>query len=300
MNRQRGSLLIITLWLVTILSALSVAVARYLSTEVRLTRYRLARQEAGELARSGVLLALDLIQQDPTPMEDWSGEPWAAPQTVSPAAGRQLTVTITDEERKLNVNTATVEQLSSLLGDAALAQAIVDYLDAPDPAEDRLTEEPPYYAKNGPAAVLDELSDVPGLTGESRETLAAFTTPFTSSATTGGPLNINTATRQAMLAFGLSEYTVSIIEEVRNGPNGRFERPEDILPTLQGLGWTIADPQQSMKEQALLSAMTTSSSVFTVVSEGIVESPDVHVHIQAVLERSTGKTSPKIIAWRES
>ena len=75
MNRQRGSLLVMTLWIITILGALSVAVARYLSTEVRVTRYRLARHEARELAHSGIVLALTLIQEDQiqTPTADWSG-----------------------------------------------------------------------------------------------------------------------------------------------------------------------------------------------------------------------------------
>ena len=43
-----------TLWLVTILSVLAVAIARYLSLEVRLTKYRLAREQAQALARSGI------------------------------------------------------------------------------------------------------------------------------------------------------------------------------------------------------------------------------------------------------
>lgn len=302
MNRRRGSLLVMTLWIVTILGALSVAVARYLSTEVRLTRYRLARHEARELARSGVLVAQQLIQQDTDPV-DWNGELWAQPQTVSPSSGRQLTVAITDEERKLNVNTATFAQLQSLLlGDGTLAQAIVDYADddaLPDPAEDRLNDTPPYYAKDGPIAVLEELNDFQDLDEDAHALLEANTTPHTGTAQNGGPLNINTATRLAMLAFGLSEYTVNLIDEVRDAPNGRFEPPRTIVSTLQDHNWTIADPAQAVKEQTLLSTMTMSSSVFLVVTEGMVEQPEVHVRIQAVIERSTGSEAPKIIAWKE-
>lgn len=268
-----GSLLIVTLWIVTILGALSVAVARYLSTEVRLTRYRLARSEARELARSGVVFAQQLLQQDPAP----------EPQTVSPSAGRRMTVTITDEERKLNVNTATPAQLSVLLGDDALAQAIADYADA----------------KHGPIAVLEELNALEDLDETARDLLAAHTTPHTGAAQNGGPLNINTATQPAMLALGLSEYTVSMIDGVRSRPNGRFEQPGGILPTLQGLGWTIADAEQSLKEQTLLNAMTTSSSVFMVVSEGVVDQPPVRVRIQAVLQRSTNSATLNIMAWSE-
>ena len=287
MSRRRGSqgsLLIVTLWLVTILGALSVAVARYLSTEVRLTRYRLARQQARELARSGVWFALNVIQEDAaTSMEDWSGEPWAIPQMISPAAGRQVTVTITDEERKLNLNTATAAQLSSLLGDDALAQAVVD------------------DAKDGAIAILEQLNDLPDLTEDARALLHTTTTPYTAITQNGGPMNINTATRQAMLAYGLSEYTVNMIDEVRLAPNRKFEQPGDIMTILRGLNWAIAPLEQEVKEQALLNAMMTSSSVFRVLSEGVVESSGVRVRVEAVIQRSTDPTSPtpKIIAWRE-
>jgi len=280
MNRRgsKGSLLVITLWLVTILGALSIAVARYLSTEVRLTRYRLARQEARELARSGVSLALAILQKDQkeTPTEDWSGDLWAVPLTVSPAPGRQLTVTMTDEERKLNVNTATLTQLSSLLGNNA--QAIVDYASA----------------KDHHIAALEELND---LDKTARALLQANATPYTTGTAQneGGPLNINTATQPAMLAYGLSEDTVNRIDEVLRTPNGRFKQPGTILSTL---GWDITDPTKA-GEGILLSSMMTSSSVFLVVTEGIVEQPEVHVRIQAVIRRSTSTAAPTIVAWKE-
>ena len=66
-DRRVGSLLIITLWLVTILSVLAIAVARYLSVEVRLTKHRLASEEAKALARSGVYLAMQRLTQDGQP-----------------------------------------------------------------------------------------------------------------------------------------------------------------------------------------------------------------------------------------
>ncbi|MDP3702823.1 MAG: type II secretion system protein GspK [Candidatus Omnitrophota bacterium] len=276
---NRGSLLIVTLWIVTILGALSVAVARYLSTEVRLTRYRLARFEARELARSGVLLAQHMIFLD-DPQVDWGEESWAKPLRLQPVEGRTtLTVTITDEERKLNVNTATLVQLASRLGDAP-AQAITNYL----------------HDKDAPIAVLHELSDLKDLDETVHDLLAAHATPYTGTVQNGGPLNINTATREAMIAYGLSEDTVEMIDSFRT--NTQFERPVDIVPTLQGLGWDITDPVKA-GEELLLSSMVTASSFFLVVTEGVVEQPAVRVRIQAVLERSAGGATPKILAWQE-
>ena len=160
MRSNLGSLLIMTLAVVIILGALVVAIGRYLSLELRVTKYRAAREQAQTLARGGVYLAMALIQQD-EPTVDWIGEAWATPQATSPTAGHQLTITVTDEERKLNINSANHEQLEQLTGSAELAQAIVDYVDpAADPAEDRPAETPPYFAKNGPVDVLEELTDL--------------------------------------------------------------------------------------------------------------------------------------------
>ena len=295
---RRGSLLIITLWIVTILGALSVAVARYLSTEVRLTRYRLARQEARELARSGVYLAMSLIQQDSTstPVVDWNAEPWAVPQTVSPVPGQQLTVTITDEERKLNVNTATSEQVAYILGDAALAQAIVDYVDAPDPSEDRLRDDPPYYAKNSPITVLEELSDVPDMDAVRYQTLVSTATPFTVPTVPGGPLNINTAVPEVLEAVGLSPTTVQTIIQYRSGPEHFLETGTALITLLENQGLVLDDAQRTVLASGLF---TVASQTFTVVAEGLVEPSAVRVRIQAVFQRSAGSPAPQIIAWRE-
>ena len=295
---NRGSLLIVTLWIVTILGALSVAVARYLSTEVRLTRYRLARQEARELARSGVLVAQQLIRQDSDPV-DWSEEPWAQPLTVSPVPGRTQTVTITDEERKLNVNTSTSAQLTSLLlGDSVLAQAIVDHMDPPAPEqEDRPTDDPPYYAKNGPIAALEELNDVPDMDDARYQTLTSATTPFTAGTAPGGPLNLNTVDDKVLEAVGLRSGTIQTILQYRSGTEHFVQTGLELISFLESQGLVLDD----VDERNLLASQlfAVSSQFFLVVSEGAVESPNVRVRIQAVIQRGAGSETPKITAWKE-
>jgi type II secretory pathway component PulK len=48
-RNQRGSLLVVTLWVVAILAVFVVAIARYLSIELRLTRHRMSRDQAAAL-----------------------------------------------------------------------------------------------------------------------------------------------------------------------------------------------------------------------------------------------------------
>ena len=110
-HRTRGSLLVITLWLVTLLSVFAIAVARHLSLELRLTKYQLARERAKALARSGVSLAMQQLAADAADAEepyDWLGDDWALPQEAVQTADGVIQVrAIADEERKLDLNAAT-------------------------------------------------------------------------------------------------------------------------------------------------------------------------------------------------
>ena len=298
---RRGSLLIITLWLVIILGALATAVARYLSVEVQLTKYRVARQEARALARSGIYLAMNLLQEDPTPQYDWRGDAWAQPLSITPAIGQQVSLVITDEERKINLNTATALHLSQLLGQADLAQTLVDYHDPSDPAEDRLTDDPPYYAKNDRIVVLEEVSDVPGMEPGLYETLLAQATPHTEVGAAGGPLNINTVTPEVLETVGIRPQTIEAIVQFRDSPNGPFQEAGLMLAeTLQAQGLVLDD--ETERNLLVSDLFRVSSRVFTVVSEAVVERPAVRVRIQAAIQRpaeGSGISVPQVIAWRE-
>ena len=129
--RRAGSLLIMTLWMVAVLTVLSVTIARHLSLEIRLTKNRLALEQARILARNGVYLAMQRLSRDQQESDgrsyDWLGDDWAYIPPTHPDddptrwvvpfpaddgdtemrfAG-YLTVQIRDEERKLPLNTAT-------------------------------------------------------------------------------------------------------------------------------------------------------------------------------------------------
>ncbi|MBI4004210.1 MAG: general secretion pathway protein GspK [Candidatus Omnitrophica bacterium] len=296
MNRRRGSLLVMTLWIVTILGALSVAVARYLSTEVRLTRYRLVRHEARELARSGVSLAQRLIQEDTDdPQVDWSEETWAQPLTVSPASGRQLTVVITDEERKLNVNAASAEQLEPLLGSRQLAEAIVDYADTgtDGPAESPV-DTPPYYPKNASVVALEELRDLPDMTDEIFTALQQWT--FAAGAPTTLTVNINTATRDVLQAAGLPTLADAIVAFREQGHYFASLTPDVV--TENAAVPPPFDPANTEFQNAR-SRLVVASQFFLVRATGSTTLPSVQHHVEAVIQRSTDSSPPRIIAWRE-
>ncbi len=316
---RSGSLLVITLWLVTILSVLAVAIARYLSTEVRLTKYQLAREQAKTLARSGIFLAMERLKRDPTKDYDWLGDDWAVFPKGDPndptawvlsvptdrddpnAASHELRVHILDAERKLDLNQpATSAKLESILGSPQLAQAVVDYLDV-DTAGETRNDNPPYDQKNGPAVTLEELLEIPGMTSMSLAALGrdTFAVPEATPITT---VNINTARPEVLKLVGLSDSAVALLEQFRAKADGFFSEAGLVITN------TLKDRESvdltGTPDGNLLTGSTirVSSNTFTVTSEASLAQPALHYCIEAVIQREdckAGIPKPCIVAWRE-
>ena len=303
---RRGSILIISLSLVAILSVLAVSVGRQLSLDVRLTKYRLAHAQAAALARSGVHLAAQRLTRDAAEPDgktyDWLGDEWAVFPRRDPAADAgvwvvpapdeaEVRIRITDEGRKLRLNDATLDQLGRLTVDDAVAQAIVEAREA----------------KGGPFAAPEELGDVPGMTPELYETLQRHASPYPASTE---PVNLNTASAEVLRAAGLTERAVQLVLAYRDGPDGAEAHEQDGVFTEAGLAilQTLKDAEgvdlSGTEDGNLLSSglFGVSSSVFTVASEGALGAPAVRVRVEAVVRRAgcgEGGPEPCLVAWRE-
>ncbi len=291
---SRGSLLIVTLWIVAILSALAVSIGRSLSIETRLTKLRLARQEAEALARGAVLAAVELLQDDAEAGSvDWGGEAWAAPRVLTPGEGQQVTVTVTDEERKLSLAGLTEAQLQQLIPNGQTVRAFLDWQDAADPAEN----DPPFYPKNAPVESPEELNELPGMTADDYARVLTVATPYT---VAGTPTNLNTVTPEALQILGVSVPAIQQITQFRDGPDGPdlheadgYFTHETMIDTLRGLGISDADIN-------LVTGLGDASLTFTVVAEAVLERPFARARIEAVVRRSAGGAEyPRIIAWRQ-
>ncbi|MDP3723574.1 MAG: type II secretion system protein GspK [Candidatus Omnitrophota bacterium] len=307
---KSGSLLVITLSLVAVLSVFAVAMARYLSLELRLTKYRLAREQAQALARSGVYLALQRLAEDAQEgaatyeAYDWLMDDWAVGSQVevSQPPGATIELQVTDEERRLNLNTAPEPVLESALSAASaspsIAKAIVDYRDDPELGEDRPQWEPPYYAKNGWFLAPEELADLPEMDEKTYAALRATTSPYLASE----KLNINTVTYDVLVALGFEPATAEAIRACR-GDGKIFDGPVVDAETVEG---KCPGVSLSSHEIGLLGQFGVVSQVFTVVSEGVMTTrPAMRVRIEAVVRRAgagceEGVPTPCVVAWRES
>ena len=306
---RTGSLLIITLWLVTILSVLAIAVARYLSVEVRLTKHRLASEEALALARSGVYLAMQRLTQDGQPKPDGKvydslGDAWAADQEISQDGG-QVTMHITDEERRLDLNTISEPVLTRLLdhvaGSPDLARPILDDLDPDD--EGPVMGEPPYYPKNAPMAALEELVEIPRV----RAVFMALRPFLTIAPGSAAPptVNINTAGREVLVALGADPAVVDALMAARPGADQAWGTDDDCKATdvnqaaIELAACALGGDTARLVQLLSLPTATfvVSSSRFRVEVDALTDARAARHHIEAVIQRTPD--GPKILAWRQ-
>lgn len=299
-HATRGSLLIITLWIIAVLAAAALAAGGYLAMDTRLLRYASAQAQARQWVRAGVMaamarLASDLQDEAPgVPEADWLGDVWAPAWTTElPMAGEStlrgtVTVTITDDERRLNVNLATEDVLTALLQDASAAQAIVAYRDAVEEPPDTGVM-PPYLPKNAPIAVLEELWQVPVI-----ETGAEFRVALAAHATAhgAGAVNINTVSEAVLLAFGGDPSVVGKLIDARPGLDAVFGTSDDCVATdvaqaaVQLAACAQVDPDALVGLLSVANAGVVASSIFRIEAEVSLERPSLRMRAVVIVDRS--------------
>jgi general secretion pathway protein K len=150
----------------------------------------------------------------------------ALPRVDVPLGAGTFSYAITDENARLNVNTAQPAQVDRLLQnldmDKAERDAIVASIqDWRDPNEEYrlsgaesedtyLKREVPYRSRNGNLDSVRELLQIKGITPELFEKLSRHV-----AVKSGGQPNINTASAEVLRASGLSEAEVTLIQQTR-------------------------------------------------------------------------------------
>ncbi|MBI3088239.1 MAG: general secretion pathway protein GspK [Candidatus Omnitrophica bacterium] len=296
-RRPRGSMLVVSLWLLAALVVLAVSLAGLLSTETRLMRYRLARLQARTWARAGVYLAMQRLGRDVQTGEeafDWLGDEWALPAQDLHVSGGVLAIRIVDEERKLDLNAVSEQTLADFLGHPAAARAIAAYR----------------HDAHRPLVGLEEVWELPDLPDdeELRQRLAASATVWTS-----GRWNINTVTRDVLAAFTPDGGLVDRLVESRPGPDGRLGTADDCLAATAGTAAADLASCAGVDPHVLVSLLTQQpfevrSSVFRILVRSAVEALGVQYRVEAVVRRGAGTGGAvavaarqpfQILAWRE-
>ena len=152
------------------------------------------------------------------------------PRQDVPLAGGQFSYVITDEESRLNVNTAPPDRLQRLLLQLEIDKndrdtIVASIQDWRDPNEEYrvsgaesedtyLKREVPYRSHNGNLESIEELRQIKGVTTEVFEKLAPLV-----AVKSAGQANLNTAGTEILHAYGLSDAEVNLILQARcEGP----------------------------------------------------------------------------------
>lgn len=325
--KSRGSILILALWSLSLLTAFTVSLGYGVRQKAALFERLDSLNFLYPAAYSGVEAARGLVKvDDATPNTDGLMDDWATNKslfekiglgdrgycTVSYAekkVGFDKSVTIyglSDEQSKININTSDVATLTRVLqigGELGketaeeIAYCIIDWRDT-----DSALEHPnygaesdyyehlsaPYSAKNAPFESLDELLLVKGINREIFDKIKQFITPFGT-----GAVNINTASKEVLLALGLEDRTAQKIISYREGKDKEERTADDqyfIDPAMIGASLDRASSLDHAEVTVLNNLISggqldTKSSHFMVLSKGVLNKNGATVQMEAVIDR---------------
>lgn len=330
---DKGSILIGVLWSLFFLTALALVISASVAPQLALAGKLRDRAMLRFLAEAGMKRAVVAIRADETENYDALNEPWSSDEEAFKEIGLtaegyfsleyslpaeegediQKRYGLVDEERKINVNTASAGVLKYFFEtagsvssqDAAdIADAIADWRDGDDEPSPNGAESPYYEAldpgypcKNGSFEIPEELLLVKGVTQEIFDKIKDRLTVYGE-----GKVNINTAGAAVLQSLGMSGGLVEKIVSFREGDDGREATADDnIFDDIQSAGAALAaqeglSPEQAAELDAVVGAglITVRSDYFRGRVVGGFRDREVSTEIVFVINRDE-----KILYWRE-
>ncbi len=335
--RSKGVILIFALWTLTFLSILALQLGMMVRQKIMVLTRLERRSQLRALADAGARKAIAILKENaksqginynPVNKTVWHNNPAQLGRIEVGAGAAQVSFLgdkisedefakqfgAQDEESKLNINTATTEELKNLfmviLGidkNAAedLARAIVNWRELASSElvgffsqEYYQNLEFPYPVKRGPFEVLDELLLVEGIHKSLYEYLLNYLTIYSN-----GKVNINTAPAEILSAIGFSPEIVSKIIVLRRGADGKeatfddyiFEHPYNLTSYLTQIEPLKPEEMENIDTVNFAGKFDTVSHNFSIQSTGQLPSSGEKKVIRCVFNLK----DDKIIYWRE-
>ena len=261
---ERGVALLVTLMILVLIVTLVWEVFRLGARAAQTGAYSRDSIRSAIVAEGGINAARIALREDAEDNNyDTLDEIWSRPVPPIELGEGTISITVEDEERKINVNKivlpngnapddqqlAVFRRLLEILGiDPLLADAVVDWIDNDDTPRVGSAESSyylslpfPYKAKNDFLDTVDELRLVRGFTPEVFEKLRPFVTVYST-----GKINLNTAPKQVLMALSAGrdaadagEITETGAEEIiayrEDTPFQRIEEIRNVSPFLSDL-----------------------------------------------------------------
>ncbi len=201
--QSRGSLLVASIWVLTILAILGTGLYKTSSSQIKVAKTLEERLLSQYAAESACEFAHSERFNDDT-LQDTLFE---LAQPYQKELGKaEFSFTMVDEERKININTVPTEIIASLPGlNQEIAKSISD-----SPLR-------PFQQK-------EELLLVSGMTEEIFVKCIEFITIYGS-----GSVNINTAPKETLAALGLDNGLIDTIGKFRAGKDAQEATEDDVV-----------------------------------------------------------------------
>ncbi len=320
-SARKGAVLIFALWVLSFLTVLAVSVAAGIRQKMILVKRIDERSRMSYVTQAGVKKAVVYIHQQmadngnmytPAVKANLHNNPGQL--TNIDLEGDRVDVSIVDEEGKINLNkvnkpilAALIARVLSLKDDEALqfAESLLDWRQYGEGSQKGFFSDDyyanlqyPYSKKDANYQLLDEMLLVKGMTKERFERLRPFVTVYGE-----GRVNINTASRDVLLALGLDEVLITYILDVRRGKDGVeatgddhvFTKTFDIAAEVNA--FVKLEPEQ-IKSIDLLNAQSlldVNSFYFLIEAVGRISHQSSTVKVRAVFVLHENK----ILSWRE-
>lgn len=329
---KRGSVLIAVLWSLFFLAALAAAIYAYVAPQIGLAGRLQERLKLRYAAQAGMMRAVAALEEDETESYDAFNDVWAeneeAFKDVNLGEGTLFSVKwqvpggvqdearygLTDEERKININTAPEEVLKRLLETAAettsqqagdIAASILDWIDLDEEPRSNGAEKG-YYAglsgggypcKDGKFEVLEELLLVKGMTQEIFDKVKDSMTVYSA-----GTVNINTAGETVLEALGMNSSLAQKVAHFRRGHDDEeateddniFDSPTTAINVLSAAESLSPEDVEQFNSVVASGSIAMRSDVFRGESWGLFEDRDTAAKIVFVVDRNQN-----IKYWRE-
>ncbi|MBI4436827.1 MAG: general secretion pathway protein GspK [Candidatus Omnitrophica bacterium] len=321
--KNKGSVVIVTLWVLAILLLLAVGLAYRVGLELRMAHYTEDRLKTFYIARAGMeRAAAVLLKEGSAGAIDYLGEEWSQEESLFkefPVGEGLFSVTyatveeggretkhhgMEDEESRIPLNRATAEILQRTPGmEEDLLLSIRAWRGDEDLSAEEIAREDnayvtlgkPYSRKGKPFETIEELLLVKGMTSSLYDFMKRSYTVYGS-----GKVNLNTAPVQTLEQLGIDREIAHRISEIRKGEDGmwgteddRFFKNVSNLTSLETFALLGLDQDQQIALVNFLTAsqdlLTVQSTAFRIQVEGRLSQGSARKRIVAVVDRSKEK-----------
>jgi general secretion pathway protein K len=313
-KRRRSSILIIALWSICLLTTFAVILGSEVRQKLVLVKRLDDRDNSRLIAEAGVKAATAELASEEEVKYDCLNQKWSNNPDVfkdvmvgngkfsvsSETDFGDIRFGLVDEESKININHASIQQMARLfnllgledLESQDLAESIVDWRDldsalsGPGGAEDAYyrTVPVPYEAKNALFQTIDELLLVKGVNENNFPKIRKYITIYGN-----GAVNVNTAGKFVLMALGLSENVAERIIAYRNGKDNLVATSDDNFFE------SVSDLATKINEAGNLS-QAEQAQINNVISEGSITTKSVNFMVRSSATLGKSKFSHEVIA----